>query len=115
MWNFEPNDLWTSLIFCFHLVKNCCRFASNACRSKLLVYHRVLSGLKNSDFDVRKEERGNSSNMFELQALLQVDDAQTLIPGERVNTERYRQQMMNLNKVSCVKNDQNFKRRNTKS
>ena len=42
------------------------------------------------------------------------DDAQTLKPGEPVNTERYRQQMMDFNKVSRVKNDQNIKRGNTR-
>ena len=66
------------------------------------------------DFDVRKEERGRSSKKFKFQALLDEDDAQTQKPGEPVNTERYRQQMMDLNKVSRVKNNQNIKRGNTK-
>ena len=63
---------------------------------------------------MRKEERGRSSKKFELQALLDEDDTQTLKPGEPVNTERYREQMMDLNQVSRVKNDQNIKRGNTK-
>ena len=64
---------------------------------------------KIGDFDVIKEKRGRSSKKFELQALLDENEAQTLKPGEPINTERYRQEMMDLNKVSRVKNDQNIK------
>ena len=62
----------------------------------------------------RKEERGRPSEKFGLEALLDEDDAETLKPGETVNTERYRQQMIDLNQASRVKNDQNIKRANTK-
>jgi len=37
-----------------------------------------------------------------------------LKPGETVNTERYRQQMINLNQALCEKNDRNTKKGNTK-
>ena len=63
---------------------------------------------------MRKEEHGRLSKKFELQALLDENEAQTLKPGEPINTERYRQQMRHLNQTSRVKNDQNIKRGNTK-
>ena len=69
---------------------------------------------KTGDFVMRKEERGRSSKKFELLALLGEGDAQTLKPGETVNTERYRQQMIDLNQVLRVKNDQIIKKGNTK-
>ena len=124
MWRFVPKnyDSRTGLIFCYHLEKTAAEshrmlVKAYSTMSMLLVNHSALSGLKNSksgDFDVRKEERGKSSKKFELQALLDEDDAQTLKPGETVDTERYRQQMMDLNQASRVKNDQNIKRGNTK-
>ena len=46
--------------------------------------------------------------------MLDEDDAPTLKPGEPINTERYRQEMVDLNQVSRVNNDQNIQRGNTK-
>ena len=75
--------------------------------SMLLVNHSAFEWFRKfkiGDFNVRKEARGRWSKKFELQALLDEDDALTLKPGEAVNTERYRQQMMDLYQVSPVKN-----------
>ena len=58
----------------------------------LLVNHCALSGLKklrSGNFDARNEEHGTWNVIY----------YELLKPGETVNTERYRQQMIDLNQA----------------
>ena len=108
------------MIFCYHLEKTAAeshRILVEACGEHALGKSQCFEWFKkfkSGDFKVRKEERGRLSKKFELQALLDEDEAQTLKPGEPIYTERYRQQMMDWNQASRVKNNQNIKSSNTK-
>ena len=98
MSNFVPGnyDLWTALIFCYHLKKT-------AAESRVLVeaYDEHALGksqcfewfkkFKSGDFDVRNEEHGKPLKKFEdskLQALLNEDDAQTQQLVDQLNVIR---------------------------
>ena len=80
-------------IFCYHLKKT----AAESHRMLVEAHGEHTLGksqwfgwfkkFKSGDFDLRKEERGSLSKKFELQALLDEDDAQTLKLGETINTE----------------------------
>ena len=58
----------------------------------LLVNHSALSGLKNSEVAILKWETKNVDQKGVIYYEL-------LKPGETVNTERYRQQMIDLNQA----------------
>lgn len=88
MSNFVPGnyDLWTALIFCYHLKKT----AAESHRMLVEAYGEHALGktqcfewfkkFKSGDFDVRNEERGKPPKKFtdnELQVLLDEDDTQT--------------------------------------
>ncbi|KAM0728867.1 Mariner Mos1 transposase [Formica fusca] len=97
MSNFVPGnyDLRTALIFCYHLKKT----AAESHRMLVEAYGEHALGksqclewfikFKSGDFDVRNEERGRPPKKFD----------ELLKPGETVNTERYRQQMIDLNQA----------------
>ncbi|GFX02377.1 mariner Mos1 transposase [Trichonephila clavipes] len=88
MSNFMPSDhnLRTALIFCYHLKNNAAEslqilveaYGGNAL-SRAQCY-RWFEKFQNGNFDVRNEELGRPSKIFEdveLQALLDEDDDQT--------------------------------------
>ena len=68
----------------------------------LLINHSALSGLKIQkwQFDVRNEEHGTWNVIY----------YELLKPGETVNTERYRQQMIDLNQALREKRPEYQKR-----
>ena len=69
----------------------------------LLVNHCALSGLKklrSGNFDARNEERGTWNVIY----------YELLKPDETVNTERYRQQMIDLNQALREKRSEYKKR-----
>ncbi|GFY32777.1 mariner Mos1 transposase [Trichonephila clavipes] len=87
MSNFMPSDhdLWTALIFCYHLQK----YAAESHQMLVEAYsgntlsraqcYRWFEKFQNGDFDVRIEERGRPAKKFEdakLQALLDKDNGQ---------------------------------------
>ncbi|KAM0726699.1 Mariner Mos1 transposase [Formica fusca] len=108
MSNFVPRnyDLRTALIFCYHLKKT----AAESHRMLVEAYGEHALGksqcfewfkkFKSGDFDVRNEERGRPSKKFD----------ELLKPGKTVNTERYRQQMIDLNQALREKRPEYQKR-----
>ena len=91
MSNFVPGnyDLRTALILCYHLLVEC---SSKLTASMLLVNHSALSGLKNSEVAILTRGTKNVDQKGVIYYEL-------LKPGETVNTERYRQQMIDLNEA----------------
>ena len=92
MSNFGNYDLWTALIFCYHLKKT----AAESHRMLVEAYGALgksqcfewFKKFKSGDFDVRNEERGKPPKKFEdseLQALLDEDDAQTQQFADQLN------------------------------
>ena len=108
MSNFVPGnyDLRTTLIFCYHLKKTAAE------SHQMLVEAYGEHGLgksqcfewfkkfRSGNFDVRNEERGTWNVIYyELSK-----------PGETVNNERYRQQMIDLNQALREKRPEYHKR-----
>ena len=97
MSNFVPGnyDLRTALIFCYHLKKT----AAESHRMLVEAYGEHALGksqcfewfkkFRSGNFDARNEERGTWNVIY----------YELLKPGETVNTERYRQQMIDLNQA----------------
>ena len=97
MSNFVPGnyDLRTALIFFYHLKKT----AAESHRMLVEAYGEHALGksqcfewfhkFRSGNFDVRNEERGTWNVIY----------YELLKPGETVNTERYRQQMIDLNQA----------------
>ena len=106
--NFVPGnyDFWTALIFCYHLKKT----AAESHRMLVEVYGGHALGksqcfewfkkFRSGNFDVRNEERGTWN----------VIHYELLKPCETVNTERYRQQIMDLNQALREKRPEYQKR-----
>ncbi|GFV62319.1 mariner Mos1 transposase [Trichonephila clavipes] len=82
----SDHDLWTALIFCYHLKNN----AAESLQMLVEAYgdntlsraqcYMWFEKFQNGDFDVRNEELGRPSKNVEdaeLQALLDEDDGQT--------------------------------------
>ena len=108
MSNFVPGnyDFRTALIFCYHLKKT----AAESHRIPVEAYGEHALGqsqcfewfkkFKSGNFDVRNEERGTWNVIY----------YELLKPGEKVNTERYRQQMIDLNQALREKRPEYQKR-----
>ena len=108
MSNFVPgnNDFRTALIFCYHLKK----IAAESHRMLVEAYGEHALGrsqcfewfkkFKSGNFDVRNEERGTWNVIY----------YELLKPGEKVNPERYRQQMIDLNQGLLEKRSEYKKR-----
>ena len=81
----------------------------------LLAKHSVSSGLKNSsgNFDVRNEDRGKPPKKFEDRGQKGVIYYELLKPGETVNTNRYQQEMIDLNRALQEKRP-NYRKRQHK-
>ena len=100
MSNFVPGnyDLRTALIFCYHLKKT----ATESHRMLVEAYGEHSLGksqcfewfkkFRSGNFDVRNEERV----WWDQKGVIYYE---LLKPGETVNTERYRQQMIDLNQA----------------
>ena len=108
MSNFVPGnyDLRTALIFCYHLKKTAAEshrmlveaYGEHAlCKSQSFEWFKKFSS---GNFDVRNEERGTWNVIY----------YELLKPGETVNTERYRQQMIDLNQALREKQPEYQKR-----
>ena len=99
-------DLRTALIFCYHLKKT----AAESHRMLVEAYGEHALGksqcfewfqkFRSGNFDVRNEERGTWNVMY----------YELLKPRETVNTERYRQQMIDLNQALREKRPEYQKR-----
>ena len=99
-------DLRTALIFCYHLKKT----AAESHRKLVEAYGEHALGksqcfewfqkVRSGNFDVRNEERGTWNVIY----------YELLKPGEPVNTERYRQQMIDLNQALREKRPEYQKR-----
>ena len=108
MSNFVPGnyDLRTALIFCYHLKK----IVAESHQMLVEAYGEHALGqsqcfewfkkFKSGNFDVRNEERGTWNVIY----------YELLKPGETVNTERYRQQMIDLNQALREKRPEYQKR-----
>ena len=108
MSNFVPGnyDLRTALIFCYHLKKT----AAESHRMLVEAYGEHALGksqcfewfkkFRSGNFDVRNEERGMWNVIY----------YELLKAGETVNTERYRQQMIDLNQALREKRPEYQKR-----
>ena len=68
-----------------------------------VVITKLLRKFRSDNFDARNEERGRRPKKFQDSELL-------LKPGETVNTERYRQQMIDLNQALREKRPEYQKR-----
>ena len=68
-----------------------------------VVITKLLRKFRSGNFDARNEERGRRPKKFQDSKLL-------LKPGETVNTERYRQQMIDLNQALREKRPEYQKR-----
>ena len=108
MSNFVPGnyDLRTALIFCYHLKKTAAeshRMLVEAYGEHALRKSQCFEWFKkfrSGKFDVRNEERGTWNVIY----------YELLKPGETVNTERYRQQMIDLNQALREKRPEYQKR-----
>ena len=97
MSNFVPGnyDLRTALIFCYHLKKTAAeshRMLVEAYGEHALYKSQSFEWFKkfsSGNFDVRNEERGTWYVIY----------YELLKPVETVNTERFRQQMIDLNQA----------------
>ena len=109
MSNFVPGnyDLRTVLIFCYHLKKTAAEshwmfveaYGEHALgKSKCFEWFKKF---RSGNFDVRNEERGTWNVIY----------YELLKPGETVNTERYRQRMIDLNQALREKRPEYQKRR----
>ena len=107
MSSFVPTnyDLRTALVFCYHLKKA----AAESHRMLIESYGKHALGktqcfewfkkFKSANFDVRNEYRGKPPKKFEDWEQKGVIYYQLLKPGETVNTNRYQQQMIDLNRA----------------
>ena len=114
MSNFVPGnyDLRTALIFSYHLKKTAAEShqLQNRCRMLVEAYGEHALGksqcfewfkkFRSGNFDVRNEERGTWNLIY----------YELLKPGKTVNTERYRQQMIDLNQALREKRSEYQKR-----
>ena len=94
MSNFVPGnyDLRAALIFCYHLKKTAAESLVEAYGEHALGKSQCFECFKkfrSGNFDARNEERGTWNVIY----------YELLKPGETVNTERYRQQMIDLNQA----------------
>ena len=108
MSNFMPGNYYlrTALIFCYHLKKT----AAESHRMLVEAYGEHTLGksqcfewfkkFRSGNFDMRNEERGTWNVIY----------YEVLKPGETVNTERYRQQMIDLNQALREKRPEYQKR-----
>ena len=98
-------DLRTTLVFCYHLKKT----AAESHRMLIEVYGEHALGktlcfewfkkFKSDNFDVRNEDRGKPPKKFEDWDQKGVIYYKLLKPGVTVNTNRYQQQMIDLNRA----------------
>ena len=107
MSNFVPTnyDLLTALVFCYHLKKT----AAEPHRVLVEAYGEHALGktqcfewfkkFKSGNFDVRNEDRGKSPKKCVWWDEKGVIYYELLKPGETVNTNRYQQQMIDLNRA----------------
>ena len=105
MSSFVPTnyDLPTALVFCYHFEKT----ATESHRIFVEAYGEHAFGktqcfgwfkkFKSGNFDVRNEDRGKPTKKFENGDQKGVIYYELLKPGETVNTNRYQQQMIDLN------------------
>ena len=97
-------DLRTALVFCYHLKKT----AAESHRMLVEAYGEHALGktqcfewfkkFKSGNFDVRNEDRGKPWKKCVWWDQKGVIYYELLKPGETVNTNRYQQQMINLNR-----------------
>ena len=107
MSSFVPtnNDLRTALVFCYHLKKT----AAESHRMLVEAYGEHTLGktqcfewfkkYKSGNFDVSNEDRGKTLKKCVWWDQKGVIYYELLKPGETVNTNRYKQQMINLNRA----------------
>ena len=98
-------DLRTALVFCYHLKKT----AAESHRMLVEAYGEHALGktqcfewfkkFKRGNFYVRNEDRGKPLKKFEDWDQKGVIYYELLKPGETVNTNRYQQQMIDLNRA----------------
>ena len=96
-------DLRTELVFCYHIKKT----AAESHRMLVEAYGEHALGktqsfewfkkFRSGNLDVRNEDRGKPTKKFEDWDQKGVIDYELLKPGETVNTNRYQQQMIDLN------------------
>ena len=92
---------WFFVITWRKLLQNRIECLSKLTVNMLLAKHSVSSGLKNSSghFDVRNEDRWKPPKKFVWWDQKGVIYYELLKPGETVNTNRYQQQMIDLNRA----------------
>ena len=107
MSSFVPTnyDLRIALVFCYHLKKT----AAESHRMLVEAYGKHALGktqcfewfkkFKSSNFDVRNEDRGKPPKKLEDWDQKGVIYYELLKPGETVNTNRYQQRMIGLNRA----------------
>ena len=98
------HDLRTALVFCYYLKKT----TAESDRILVEAYGKHAHGktqcfewfkkFKSGNFDVRNEDRGKPPKKFEDWDQKGVIYYELLKPGGTVNTNRYQQQMINLNR-----------------
>ena len=106
MSSFVPTNynLRTALVFCYHLKKT----AAESHRMLVKAYDEHALGktqcfewfkkFKSGNFDVRNEDRGKPPKKYVWWDQKGVIYYELLKPGETVNTNRYQQQMIDLNR-----------------
>ena len=106
MSSFVPTnyDLWTTLVFCYYLKKT----AAESHRMLVEAYGEHALGktqcfewfkkFKSGNFDMRNEDRGKLPKKLKDWDQKGVIYYELLKPGETVNTNRYQQQMIDLNR-----------------
>ena len=121
MSSFVPTiyDLRTALVFCYHLKKT----AAESHRMLIEAYGEHALGktqcfewfkkFKSGNFDVTNEDRGKTPKKFEDWDQKGVIYYVLLKPGEAVNTNRYQQQMIDLNRVLQEKRPDYQRRQHT--
>ena len=112
-------DLRTALVFCYHLKKT----AAESHRMLVEAYGEHALGktqcfelfkkFKSGNFDVRNEDRRKPPKKFKDWDQKWVIYYELLKPGETVNTNRYQQQMIDLNRALQEKRP-NYRRRQHK-
>ena len=97
MSSFVPTnyDLRTALVFCYHLKKTA---AGEHALGKTQCFE-WFKNFKSGNFDVRNENRGKLPKKFEDWNQKGVIYYELLKHGEAVNTNRYQQQMIDLNRA----------------
>ena len=89
-------DLRTALVFCYHLKKT----AAESHRMLVEAHgEHALGKTQCGNFDVRNEDRGKPPKKFEDWDQKGVIYYELQKPGETVNTNRYQQQMIDLNRA----------------